>query len=105
MKLKTPIKFNERVQPVKLPEQGTVQSGQAILSGWGSISKKLIPKLPPTLQYADVPVVPNEECVKAIKAISSKGELYDSQLCSGPLDGTISACSVSFNCRIIINLS
>ncbi|XP_058806444.1 trypsin-1-like [Phymastichus coffea] len=92
-KLKTPIKFNERVQPIQLPEQDKVHSGNAVLSGWGLISKNWLPKMTTILQTAVVPIIQNDECKAAIKAIESSGELYPTQMCSGPLDGTTSACS------------
>lgn len=55
----------------------------------------MIPKLPTILQTANIPIIPNDECEKAIKAIEESGELFPNQMCTGPLDGTISACSVS----------
>ena len=93
-KLKSPIKFNERVQPVQLPEPDSVQVGEAVLSGWGSISKKLLPKLPQALQTATMPVLENSACEMALKALSPKAELYDTQMCTGTSGSTVSACSV-----------
>lgn len=54
------LKYNSQVQPAKLPGQGFYPSGEAILSGWGSIvPDHNNPVVPNTLQTTSFPVIPN----------------------------------------------
>ncbi|XP_017891817.1 trypsin-1 [Ceratina calcarata] len=94
--LKTPLKLNNLVKPIKLPTQGQKQTGEAILSGWGSTSKGVLPSLPNTLQKAVVPIEDNAQCLEELKSASSIGqqpEIFDTQVCSGSAGKEISACS------------
>ncbi|XP_072744228.1 transmembrane protease serine 9-like [Anoplolepis gracilipes] len=94
LKLKTPLVFNERVSPVTLPQQNEIRTGNAVLSGWGSTSKNLLPKLPDVLQKVTVPLLDNQSCLKKFpdNNIGKKPELYDSQICTDSV-GEASACS------------
>lgn len=98
LKLERPLKLNKLVAPVKLPTQNERQIGEAVLSGWGSISKKIIPVLPTVLQKAIVPILNNDDCLAELTAqevIGQKPELFETQVCSGSAGKEISACSVS----------
>lgn len=90
MLLRSPLTFNARVGPIALPTPGAIPQGQAVLSGWGSVSTSLLPTLPAVLQTALVPIVPMEEC-KA--AVGSEAPLASTNVCTGPLTGGLSACS------------
>lgn len=96
IKLESPLEFNEWVQPAKLPKQNSVQEGQATLSGWGSVSKRYLPKLPKYLQYADIPIVSFEACQAVFQKENANVKLEKTMLCTGPLGGSVSACSVSY---------
>lgn len=92
------MKFNNLVQPITLPKQGEKQTGQAVLSGWGSISKTVKPTLPNILQKANVPILDNAECLKELTSqpvVGNQPELFDTQVCSGIAGKEVSACSVS----------
>ena len=39
LKLKTPLTFNDKVQPACLPEASLVPTGKAVASGWGLVSQ------------------------------------------------------------------
>ncbi|WP_236716970.1 serine protease, partial [Vibrio alginolyticus] len=93
LRLKTPLDFNENVQPVVLPPADKVYTGKVVLTGWGSVSKKWWPVMPKELQMATVPIVDNESCFEAFNSVSDDFELYDTQVCTGPIGGTVSACS------------
>lgn len=99
LKLESPLVFNERVGPVQLPKQDEEFEGEVILSGWGSVSKKVIPSLPKVLQYAEMPLVDYESCKKALGTFEKDAKLYKTQVCTGPLGKSTSACSV----RVIKN--
>ena len=103
MFLSQPLKLNQAVQPVGLPTQGQKQSGQAVLSGWGSTSKSIFPNMPNVLQKAVVPILDNADCYKQLTSAPVSGqkpELFDTQVCSGIAGKEVSACSVSVS-RII----
>ncbi|XP_076284726.1 trypsin-1 [Lasioglossum baleicum] len=96
LKLERPLKLNQQVAPVKLPAQGQRQAGQAVLTGWGSVSKKLVPQLPSVLQKATVPILDNDDCYKQLTAqpaVGQQPELFDTQVCSGADGKEVSACS------------
>ncbi|XP_026826871.1 transmembrane protease serine 9 [Ooceraea biroi] len=94
LKLKTPLVLNERVSAVKLPEQDQVRSGDAVVTGWGSISKGLRPMLPAVLQKATVPLLDNKSCLAKFPEgiIGKKPELFDTQICTDSA-GEVAACS------------
>ncbi|KAJ8665277.1 hypothetical protein QAD02_006939 [Eretmocerus hayati] len=93
LKLKTPLVFDKFVQPVMLPVQDSVQIGESVLTGWGSVSKWWLPKLPEVLQYAKIPIIEFETCKTAVAKEQPDAPLYDTMVCTGPLGGSISACS------------
>lgn len=96
LKLETPLKFNSRVAPIKLPEAGAEPVGNVKLSGWGSISTTEIPNLPNILQKATVPIVDRRTCNATINAIiGGNSKLHSTNICTGPLNGGLGACSVS----------
>lgn len=98
IKLESPLQFNEYVKPAELPKQNSVQSGEAVLSGWGSISKRYLPKLPKVLQYAKIPVISYEACEAVFQKENANVKLEKTMVCTGPLGGSVSACSVSPFC-------
>ncbi|XP_068980998.1 transmembrane protease serine 9-like [Bombus flavifrons] len=96
LELATPLKLNDLVQPITLPKQGEKQTGQAVLSGWGSVSKTSRPSLPNVLQKAVVPILDNNDCYKQLSSgsvIGQKPELFDTQVCTGIAGKEVSACS------------
>lgn len=94
LKLSTPLVFNQRVSAVNLPQQNEVRTGDVVLSGWGSISKNLLPTLPSVLQKATIPLLDNQSCLKKLEAVGGSVQLYDTQICTDAVKQT-SACSVS----------
>ena len=95
LKLKSPLVFNERVAPLTLPLQDEEFEGDVVLTGWGSVSKDLLPILPKTLQFAELPLVDYNTCKDALLEFEVGAELFQSQVCTGPIGETKSACSVS----------
>lgn len=94
LKLKTPFIFNKRVSAVTLPQQNEIRTGNAVLSGWGSISKKSDLQLPEVLQKATVRLLDNKSCLKHfLNLINEELNLYDTQICTATKE--ISPCFVS----------
>lgn len=67
--------------------------GDVILSGWGSISPSG-GTMPDTLQKVTLPIVDLETCRKAIESLTGDAPLHPNNVCTGPLTGGVSACSV-----------
>jgi hypothetical protein len=77
--------------------------GEVILSGWGSVSSTGVPKYPSILQTINLTVIDFQSCNEAVKSIPFAPPLRFTNICTGPLTGGISACSVSiFNIKILI---
>ena len=83
------------MQPIKLPKAFELPKGEATITGWGSVSKNVIPKLPKVLQVAKVAIITEATCLDALKTIAPSENVTDIQFCTGPLDKTIAACIVS----------
>lgn len=75
---------------------------EAIISGWGAITNDTVrPDFPDVLQTVTVPIVPLDECNETIEKVASdEGEVikdivHETNVCTGPLTGGVSGCSVS----------
>jgi len=94
LKLKTPLIFNKRVSAVTLPQQNEIRTGNAVLSGWGSVSKIFDLQLSEVLQKATVLLLDNQSCLKKFSNnIKEKLNLYDTEICTA--FNRISVCFVS----------
>lgn len=101
--MKSPFGLTDRVAPAALPEQGEEVNGTVKVSGWGDTSgDRNEPKMPAILQTETVPVIPLDECNQAVEDVAkeeneeAKDMVHESNVCTGPLTGGTSACSVSF---------
>ena len=56
--LASALEFNENVGPVPMPEQGEEFTGEAVVSGWGTLSSG--GSTPDELRYVTVPLVDDE---------------------------------------------
>lgn len=93
LKLESKLEFNEFVQKVNLPKKGQEVEGTTILAGWGSTSSSIIiPNMPTDLQRVDLPIVDLDECDAALTSLVGPSPLADTNICTGPLTGGISAC-------------
>lgn len=97
MKLDKPFVLNEYVSTASLPYPDQKHEGNAILTGWGSISRTRQSESPEVLQAANLPLLSYEECKEALdNRLEKEGRnpLHPTNVCTGPLDGTASACKV-----------
>ncbi|XP_046741812.1 venom peptide isomerase heavy chain-like [Diprion similis] len=95
MKLEKPFELNPFVATVSLPYPESIPRGNAMLTGWGSIGRGRDLNKPTTLQEAVLPILNYEICKRALdKALRHEGRnpLHPTNICTGPLDGTKSAC-------------
>nr|ACO11732.1 Trypsin-1 [Caligus rogercresseyi] len=63
--LASPLEFNDKVKPVKMPEQGQEFEGKAVISGWGTTSSGGFSAK--VLRWANVEIVPQDKCVEAYR--------------------------------------
>lgn len=81
---------------INLPKANAEHNGTVILSGWGSTSPVNNAIMPDVLQTAELPVVDLKTCRNAIEELTGPSPLHETNICTGPLSGGQSACSVSF---------
>lgn len=81
--------YNSWVGPIALPTQDHDHVGDVTLHGWGSISTTNIPNMPANLQTVVKPVLTLADCAEAF----GESPLHETNVCTGPLSGGISACS------------
>lgn len=81
--------YNAQVAPILLPPQDFIHSGIVTLHGWGSTSTTTTPINPVILQTVTKPIVPITQC----HALLGQSPLHDTNVCTGPLTGGVSACS------------
>lgn len=92
LKLAQPLVFDDSVQPIALPEADDMVEGDVVLSGWGSTSSSGY-GLPEFLQKVTLPIVDNKTCKQAIERLVGHAPVANSNVCTGPLTGGVSACS------------
>lgn len=86
------------VQPIRLPSvPSSTPTGKGTLTGWGSTSKTNNPIMPTKLQTVDLPLIDLAACKKAIEKLTGPSPLHETNICTGPLTGGFSACSVSIS--------
>ncbi|XP_032683471.1 transmembrane protease serine 9-like [Odontomachus brunneus] len=93
LELESELKFNDNIQPIDLPEEGSKPSGTPILCGWGSTSRSSIPSYPSKLQHVKMVYVNIPDCDAAVKRLTGSSPVHETNVCTGPLSGGISACS------------
>lgn len=91
MRLVRSLNFNEFIQPAILQAAGPHPApGPATLAGWGSTSTTTVESMPAILQKVTKPIIDFETC----EAANTEGRLLgETNLCTGPMTGGISACS------------
>ncbi|XP_067647443.1 uncharacterized protein teq isoform X3 [Eurosta solidaginis] len=88
--LKTPVKFNDYIQPVCLPLKGATltENRKCTISGWGSI-KSGVSTPSNILRAAELPILSNEVCKQPHVYGAS---LTEGMFCAGYMDESVDAC-------------
>ncbi|XP_045452026.1 chymotrypsin-2-like [Melitaea cinxia] len=73
------IEFNDRVKPIKLPDEDTLVGADLVLTGWGRLSYP--GNLPDKLQTINLTALSVTECQKIYIGIVS-APVYETQICS-----------------------
>lgn len=97
MQVERPFELNLFVSTVSLPYPDTIPVGDAMLTGWGSIGRSHAHESPENLQAAILPIINYQLCNKMItKSLKpkEKNPLHPTNVCTGPLDGSLAACKV-----------
>lgn len=85
------------VNTIELPKSNSEHTGEVILSGWGSTSSINNAIMPDTLQTVKIPLVDLRTCRSALESLTGPSPLHETNVCTGPLTGGTSACSVSIS--------
>ncbi|KRG07750.1 uncharacterized protein Dmoj_GI16850, isoform D [Drosophila mojavensis] len=88
--LKTPLKFNDYVQPICLPEPGAplLENRTCTISGWGSI-KSGVSTPSQELRAAQLPILADTTC----KQMNVYGDaMTEGMFCAGSMDASVDAC-------------
>ncbi|EFN75264.1 Trypsin-1 [Harpegnathos saltator] len=93
LKLEKDLKFTNEVKTIKIAAKDSKPTGNAILSGWGSMSRTIWPDMPDKLQDVQLPMIDVQTCSDAIRKLTGSSPVHETNVCTGPLDGSISACS------------
>lgn len=94
IRLKSSLIFNDNVKKINLPKSNSVPKGNVTLSGWGSVSSSSVAKMPEILQTVNLPIVALNKCKEALEGLIGPSPLHSTNVCTGPLTGGYSACSV-----------
>ncbi|KAH8335287.1 hypothetical protein KR074_005359, partial [Drosophila pseudoananassae] len=88
--LKTPLRFNDYVQPICLPDKNEklVESRMCTISGWGSI-KSGISTPSQVLSSADLPILADHVCQQSNVYGSA---MTEGMFCAGSMDESADAC-------------
>ncbi|XP_026826872.1 chymotrypsin-2-like [Ooceraea biroi] len=92
IKLKGSLKFTKEVQPIELLNAEDEPTGDAALCGWGS-TEDTFPGLPDDLQHIKLMFVDRVTCHKNVERLTGYSPVHETNVCTGPLTGGISACS------------
>ncbi|KAJ8922954.1 hypothetical protein NQ315_001500 [Exocentrus adspersus] len=96
IRLASALLLNRYVQPGQLPQEGAEPVGETLLVGWGSTGGIILPQMPNTLQRVNIPIVPIRDCHTALSDLLNTVDIplnLDANICTGPLNLGISACS------------
>jgi secreted trypsin-like serine protease len=94
LRLESPLEFVRFVVgSVKLPLPGSIPTNDVQLYGWGSTSQTNIPSIPDILQTVRKPLIPQDICREIVNAVMDHEPLHFTNICTGPLDSVITACS------------
>lgn len=90
MELETPLKFSNKVQPIRLPGEGDVLEvgTMAYVTGYGVTVKADYQK---TLEMIQVPVMPREEC-----NLYYPNLVKEYMFCAGYKYGGMDSCQVNY---------
>lgn len=99
VELKTPLQFNDKIQPIKLPKDNeTLPAGTIVdVSGYGFTQTDDYNN---TLQAVAVPIIDNDECNSYYS-----GHVKDYMICAGLKEGGKDACQVRMGLIVMVEVA
>ncbi|XP_050292847.1 chymotrypsin-2-like [Anthonomus grandis grandis] len=94
LRLSGQLQYTVNVQPISIPRQGALFQGESVLCGWGLLQTG--GSTPNHLQWANLPIVPEQECNIILNGfLGASRNPFSVQLnvCSGTRTGRESACN------------
>lgn len=92
VKVDEAFEMTEAVKAIALPRSKSVVSGEVKMFGWGSVSEDFDTEYPESLQMAVTEVIGFKECQEILGGEGAT-PLKSSNVCTGPLEGGVSACN------------
>ncbi|CRL05288.1 CLUMA_CG018039, isoform A [Clunio marinus] len=94
LRLESPLNFfTGIVESINLPLSGSIPTGDVQLFGWGSTSMTNVPSIPDILQTVRKDIIPFDLCREVVNQVFDHEPLHFTNVCTGPLDSVITACS------------
>lgn len=94
LRLESPLTFIAGVAgSINLPPAGRIPSGIVQLFGWGSTSQTSVAAIPDILQTVRKDIVSLDICREIVNAVFDHEPLHSTNVCTGPLNSVITACS------------
>lgn len=94
LRLESALEFIEGVvESISLPPTGQIPTGYVQLYGWGSTSQTSVASIPDILQTARKDVIPLDLCREIVNQIFAHEPLHSTNVCTGPLNSIVTACS------------
>lgn len=94
LRLESSLNFIEGVVgAINLPASGVYHTGDVQLFGWGSTSTTNTAIIPDILQTATKDIIPFDICREVVNAVMDHEPLHYSNICTGPLNSIVTACS------------
>lgn len=86
------------VGAINLPQPDVIPTGNVQLFGWGSTSTSSVSDV---LQTVTKTIIPLDLCREIVGAARHHEPLHDSNMCTGPLNSQVSACTGDFGGPIV----
>lgn len=94
LRLESSLYFVEGiVGSINLPTLSAVPTGDVQLYGWGSTSTTNVASIPDILQTARKDIIEWDLCREIVNQVFDHEPLHSSNVCTGPLDSIVTACS------------
>lgn len=92
LRVAEPFEWTDSVKAIDLPRTKDLPRGASALYGWGSVSTDFMPEFPDTLQTVVTDILPYAECEEVLGGEGAT-PLDSKNICTGPLEGGVSACN------------
>ncbi|XP_063977340.1 transmembrane protease serine 9-like [Diachasmimorpha longicaudata] len=92
LRLTMPLTWTTAVQPINLPQPGTIPTGNVTVTGWGATDPSG-GNLGNILLSVEIPLISLRTCRRALIPFGGANSLHETNICTGPLAGGFSPCN------------